>query len=97
LVLAQSWLSPLFLDFGYGQIIRALRRASVAVSLKALPAKPVALAPVWATVKIGVHTYPFLPTKRGGITPTLRERNPLKKAKKRGFPRLLAWLVLFGL
>jgi hypothetical protein len=69
----------------------------VSVPLKALPAKPVALAPVWATVKIGVHTYPFLATKRGGITPTLRERNPLKKAKKRGFPRLLAWLFVWAI
>jgi len=74
----------------------------VAVPFETLSTKPVALAPVWATVKIGVHIYPFLATKRGGITPTLGERTPLKKQKSGVTPAFLrGWFclgysVLFG-
>jgi len=68
----------------------------VGVLFKAVSTAPITLPRVFTAVNY-VHIPPFLATKRGGITPTLGERNPLKKAKKRGFPRLFAWLVLFGL
>jgi hypothetical protein len=45
---------------GYGQVIRALWRAPAVVPLEALSAKPVTLAPVRATIKLGFHIYPFL-------------------------------------
>jgi len=63
----------------------------VGVSLEALSTKPVALAPVETTIKIGVHIY-LLPThkKRGVSAPTLGEQIPPKKAKRQGLPRLLA-------
>jgi hypothetical protein len=48
----------------------------VAVPFKTLPAKPVALAPVGATVKIGVHFYPFLATKEGVSLPRLGSETP---------------------
>ena len=48
----------------------------MAVSLKALPAKPIALAPVGATVKVGVHIYPFLATKEGVSLPRLGSETP---------------------
>jgi len=69
----------------------------VGVSLEALSTKPVALAPVETTIKIGVHIY-LLPThkKRGVSAPTLGEQIPPKKAKRQGLPRLLAWLFCLG-
>jgi len=69
----------------------------VGVPFEALSAKPVALAPVGATVKIGVHIYPLPATKRGGIRSTLGERIPPKKTKRRVLPRLFVVAVLFGL
>jgi hypothetical protein len=66
----------------------------VGVSLEALSAKPVALAPVGATVKAGVHTSPFLATKRGGYSPRLEENIPLKRQKDGCYPASLSWLFV---
>ena len=54
------------------------------VPFETLSAKPVALAPVGATVKAGVHTSPFLATKRGDIPSHARGRNTPQKDKKTG-------------
>jgi hypothetical protein len=68
----------------------------VGVPFETLSAKPVALAPVGATVKAGVHTFPFLATKRGVSLPTHGEEIPPKKTKRRVLPRLFVVALCFG-
>ena len=71
------------------------------MSFEAVPAKPVALAPVWATVNAGVHTYPpFQPQKEGVTLPRLGSITPYKKHKKGCRPPLpvrgcLVWAIAF--
>ena len=51
-VLDQSWLSPLFLNFGYREVIRALWRASVGVPFKTFSAIPIAFPCIFTKVKL---------------------------------------------